>query len=307
SGPPNLTWNNTGGSSPDDGQTWDISHSNNWNNSTAATMYTDGALVTLNDTNNGNYAVTLSTTVSPGSVTVNNSSGNYTISGSGSIAGTTSLTKLGIGTLAISTANTYSGGTIVSAGTLLINPTASPGTNSALPSGRSVSIATGAALKLAPYVSSASPGSGPNVTSSVTISSLSIAGTRLHVPASRLQRRALEWNRRHRYFGVVDGEQFEIWPGLCPRRRRPRPRRSGRRTDRSVLHPARRRQAGRHGQWPRPVHPGGQLQRELHRLGPGRLPIRRRLSQSSVPEPASMGLFALGAIGMLARRRRRAR
>jgi autotransporter-associated beta strand protein len=110
-------------------------------------------------------------------VTVNNSSGNYTISGSGSIAGTTSLTKLGIGTLAISTANTYSGGTFVNAGTLLINPTASPGTNSALPSGRSVSIATGAALKLAPYVSSASPGSGPNVTSSVTISSLSIAGT----------------------------------------------------------------------------------------------------------------------------------
>ncbi|MGD0390736.1 MAG: autotransporter-associated beta strand repeat-containing protein, partial [Tepidisphaeraceae bacterium] len=100
SGPPNLTWNNTGGSSPDDGQTWDISHSNNWNNSSAATMYTDGALVTFNDTNNGNYAVTLSTTVSPGSVTVNNSSGNYTISGSGSIAGTTSLTKLGIGTLA---------------------------------------------------------------------------------------------------------------------------------------------------------------------------------------------------------------
>ncbi|MGD0390102.1 MAG: autotransporter-associated beta strand repeat-containing protein, partial [Tepidisphaeraceae bacterium] len=156
-GPPNLSWDNAGGSSPDDGQTWDISHSNNWNNSTAATMYTDGALVTLNDTNNGNYAVTLSTTVSPGSVTVNNSSGNYTISGSGSIAGTTSLTKLGIGTLAISTANTYSGGTFVNAGTLLINPTASPGTNSALPSGRSVSIATGAALKLAPYVSSASP------------------------------------------------------------------------------------------------------------------------------------------------------
>jgi autotransporter-associated beta strand protein len=84
---------------------------------------------------------------------------------------------LGIGTLAISTANTYSGGTFVNAGTLLINPTASPGTNSALPSGGSVSITGGAVLKLAPDVTSASPGSGPAVTSSVTISSLSITGT----------------------------------------------------------------------------------------------------------------------------------
>ncbi|MGD0389967.1 MAG: hypothetical protein ABSC42_13545, partial [Tepidisphaeraceae bacterium] len=99
SGPASLTWNNTGASSPDNGTTWDTTN-NNWNNGSAATTYGDGALVTFNDTNHGNYAVTLNTTVSPGSVTVNNSSGNYTISGSGSIAGTTSLTKLGIGTLA---------------------------------------------------------------------------------------------------------------------------------------------------------------------------------------------------------------
>ena len=64
---------------------------------------------------------------------VNNSNGNYTISGTGTIAGTGSLTKSGTGTLTLSTANTYSGGTNVSAGLLLIEPT-SP-TTSALPTG----------------------------------------------------------------------------------------------------------------------------------------------------------------------------
>ena len=77
--------------------------------------------------------MTLNTTVSPGSVTVNNSLGNYSISGTGTIGGTGSLTKSGTGTLTLSTANTYSGGTIVTAGRLLIEPT-SP-TTSALPTG----------------------------------------------------------------------------------------------------------------------------------------------------------------------------
>ena len=67
--------------------------------------------------------MTLNTTVSPGSVTVNNSLGNYSISGTGTIGGTGSLTKSGTGTLTLSTANTYSGGTIVTAGKVLIEPT----------------------------------------------------------------------------------------------------------------------------------------------------------------------------------------
>ena len=66
------------------------------------------------------YNVTLNTLVSPGSVTVNNTTGNYTISGNGTIGGTGSLTKSGTGTLTLSTPNTYTGGTIVTAGKLLI-------------------------------------------------------------------------------------------------------------------------------------------------------------------------------------------
>jgi autotransporter-associated beta strand protein len=137
---PSLTWNNTGASPPADGVTWDTTN-NNWNNGTSATTYADGALVTFNDNNNGNYAVTLNSTVSPGSVTVSNSSGNYTISGAGSIAGTGSLTKMGSSTLTLNTLNTYSGGTTVSGGTLVI------GVNGALPS-HSLAI-TGGIVQLA--------------------------------------------------------------------------------------------------------------------------------------------------------------
>jgi autotransporter-associated beta strand protein len=151
-----LTWNNTGGTG--DGVTWDIGTNQNWNNG-SPTTYTDGSGVTFNDTNNGHYNVTLNTTVNPSSVTFNNSTGNYVVSGTGGIAGTGSLTKMGSDMMTLSTVNTYSGGTTVSAGKLII------GVAGALPAHSSVSI-TGGSLQLA---------SG---TGGETLSSLSItAGT----------------------------------------------------------------------------------------------------------------------------------
>jgi autotransporter-associated beta strand protein len=134
---PTLTWNNAGGSG--DGLTWDTAGNQNWNDGTAPTVYADGKSVLFNDSNNGNYTVTLNTTVNPAWVTVN-STGNYTISGTGSIAGSGSLTKMGSSTLTLSTVNTYTGGTIVNAGTLVV------GVNGALPNS-SVSI-TGGTLQL---------------------------------------------------------------------------------------------------------------------------------------------------------------
>ncbi|MGD0463731.1 MAG: PEP-CTERM sorting domain-containing protein [Tepidisphaeraceae bacterium] len=134
-----LTWNNTGGTSPSDGTTWDTSSNNNWNNGgSAATVYTDGSNVTFNDSNNGHHAVTLNTTVSPASVTVDNILDNYTISGTGSIDDSGSFVKSGSGTLtlgALSTALSVSaasisitggsmqlvGGTTVTAGTINID------------------------------------------------------------------------------------------------------------------------------------------------------------------------------------------
>ncbi len=119
SGPPSIYWDNTGAGSPTNGTSWDTTN-NNWNSGSAATTYADGDNITFNDTNAGNYSVTLNSTVSPGSVTVN-SSGNYSITGAGTIldagafnkTGTSTLT-LGVGLTAASMAIT--GGNVVLAG-----------------------------------------------------------------------------------------------------------------------------------------------------------------------------------------------
>ncbi len=124
SGPVSLFWDNAGGSG--NGTTWDTSNQN-WNNGSAATTYADGAAVTFNDTNALHYAVTLTTTVSPASVTVN-SSGNYSITGGGLIVATGGFTKMGTSTLTLGVGLTASslainGGNVV----LASNTTASSG------------------------------------------------------------------------------------------------------------------------------------------------------------------------------------
>ncbi len=122
-----VSWDSAGGDG--NGTAWDTT-SFNWNNGALTpTVYTDGDLVTFDDTNNGDYSVTLSSTVSPGDITVNNSAGNYLITGSGTIAGSGSLTKTGTRTLTLDTVNTYSGGTTVGGGNLIV------GVHGALPDG----------------------------------------------------------------------------------------------------------------------------------------------------------------------------
>ena len=115
-GPAHLTWNNNQGTS-----LWNTTDTN-WNNGSSNTTYSDSTPVTFDDNNpsstSANYAVALNTVVSPGSITANNSNGNYTISGTGSIAGSASLTKSGTGKLTINTTSTSLGAVTVNAGTL---------------------------------------------------------------------------------------------------------------------------------------------------------------------------------------------
>jgi prepilin-type processing-associated H-X9-DG protein/prepilin-type N-terminal cleavage/methylation domain-containing protein len=118
-----LAWTNAAAN----GQ-WDTA-SSNWNNGSGPAIYADGSNVTFNDSNSSGYSVTLNASVNPGSMTVNNSSGNYTISGTGSIAGTGWLLKNGVANLTLDTVNTYTGGTTVLGGSLVI------GVNGALPNG----------------------------------------------------------------------------------------------------------------------------------------------------------------------------
>jgi autotransporter-associated beta strand protein len=113
-----VTWNNTGGSG--NGKTWDTSNQN-WNNGAAPATYADGDFVTFSDTNNGNYNVTLNTTVTPASASVNNSSGNYTFTGAGSIAGSAGLVKNGTGSLSFSTNNSYTGTNNINSGAVAVN------------------------------------------------------------------------------------------------------------------------------------------------------------------------------------------
>jgi autotransporter-associated beta strand protein len=172
----NLTWDNAGTNLINDGMTWDVNNFLNWNSGSNASTYTEGSNITFNDVNNGHYNVTLNATVTPGSVTVNNSSGNYFISGTGSITGAGSLTKSGTGTLVLSTVNTFTGGTNVSGGVLQINPTSA--TTSALPAGP-VSLSGNGVLQLTSNVTLGSQSANTPVTSptsNVMITSLSIAG-----------------------------------------------------------------------------------------------------------------------------------
>jgi len=133
----NLAWYgiaNTDG----DGKTWDIGINTNWNNGTGLVAYSDGAAVTFdNRFVTSNQTVILNTTVSPAAITVNNSSGSYTIIGTGGINGTGSLTKMGSQRLTLATANHYTGGTVVDGGVLELAVTG------ALPTASTLTIAAG--------------------------------------------------------------------------------------------------------------------------------------------------------------------
>jgi autotransporter-associated beta strand protein len=132
--PSSLYWAGGASGVTGDQKTWDIGFNQNWiNGSTDRTTYLDGAAVDFNDSGAPNYNVALNTVVHPGSVTVNNSAGNFVISGSGSIAGSAGLVKTGSDSLTLSVADSFTGGTTIQKGTLIV------GNSSAVPTDTGVS------------------------------------------------------------------------------------------------------------------------------------------------------------------------
>ncbi|BCU76390.1 autotransporter-associated beta strand repeat-containing protein [Luteolibacter sp. LG18] len=112
------TWNSASGS-------WDTMVTANWQEGDQKFGF--GDVVTFDDTGVGGgsaRSVILNSIATPGSVTFNNTTGNYSISGTGAIAGTTGLTKSGAGMVTLGTANTFSGQTDLAAGPLNLSNTA---------------------------------------------------------------------------------------------------------------------------------------------------------------------------------------
>ena len=99
----------------------------NWTQDGDHYRYKDGVDVVFSDTGSGE--VVLANEVAPLSVLVENSAGHdYSITGEGSLAGATALTKEGAGKLTIATANTYEGGTVINGGTVALGSDTALGT-----------------------------------------------------------------------------------------------------------------------------------------------------------------------------------
>ncbi len=111
--PKNLVWS---GSSAN----WDLASSVSWLDGASPSVFNTSDNVTFNSVGLANPNVNLSGTLAPATVVVDTSANDYTLGGSGQIAGTTSLKKLSAGVLNLQTVNSYAGGTVVSNGTLRV-------------------------------------------------------------------------------------------------------------------------------------------------------------------------------------------
>jgi autotransporter-associated beta strand protein len=128
-----YTW--TGGTSGN----WDTNTVNNWLQNGSAVVFANGGPVLFDDTSSRTN-VTVSGLIEPTSVTVNNSTKTYSIASSGgnNIGGSASLTKGGSGLLTLSGgANTYTGVTTVSGGSLSVGALANGGSASDIGSANS--------------------------------------------------------------------------------------------------------------------------------------------------------------------------
>ncbi|HEX3628311.1 MAG TPA: autotransporter-associated beta strand repeat-containing protein [Verrucomicrobiae bacterium] len=118
------------------GGTWDTGADTNWINQGTGmpTVFANGDTVQFNDTAPGTTTVNLTTTVTPSSVTVNNNNLSYTINGSGSISGSTGLTKEGTNSLAILNpgGNAFTGVTVIGGGIVSVTNLANGGSSSAI-------------------------------------------------------------------------------------------------------------------------------------------------------------------------------
>jgi len=122
--PESLTWVGDGAAN-----TWDVAAATNWLRGQSPDAFFQGDTVRF-DIGSATPAINLVGILSPAVVMVSNSV-DFTFGGSGKLSGATALVKQGSGTLSVSTANDYSGTTVIEGGTLSVgNAAALGGTNS---------------------------------------------------------------------------------------------------------------------------------------------------------------------------------
>ena len=116
-----TTWNGTGGGE------WDVKTSTRWGDGTG--VFAWGDAVTFDDSG-VTTGITITGELQPSSIVVNSSTNNYTITGSTGnfISGTTGLLKSGTSTLTMNGPNTFTGGTVISQGTIQIRSAGALGT-----------------------------------------------------------------------------------------------------------------------------------------------------------------------------------
>lgn len=117
--PTDLTWVGTTG-------VWDIATTANFSDAGAASTFTNGDTVSFGQSG-VTTNVTMTGALTPSAMTVN-ATKDYTFGGTGSLAGGMAVTKTGAGKLTLNTANTYTGGTSVTGGTLALGNAAGAGT-----------------------------------------------------------------------------------------------------------------------------------------------------------------------------------
>lgn len=113
-----LAWRGGNG-----GDVWDVANNwftnGIWTNNTVASFATGNSV--LFDLRASNHtAITISATVTPGDIKVQ-SPADFTFTGNGVLAGAAKLIKAGPGRLTLANTNTFTGGTFVSGGQLIVN------------------------------------------------------------------------------------------------------------------------------------------------------------------------------------------
>jgi autotransporter-associated beta strand protein len=111
--------------------TWDISTTQNWRLSGSPAVFVTGDTVAFDDTGSTRPAVTLNVSAPLAGLTFAGST-NYTLSGSGSIAGAGGLAKSGASIVTVNTTNSFTGPVAITGGVLAIDNLADGGAPSSI-------------------------------------------------------------------------------------------------------------------------------------------------------------------------------